>query len=75
MNALIAPKCLIANAGMHKVLTIILHTLQMTQATSPPKVKPKWIFYIGCDQPTPTHGHYTFYPCSAFGKGCEHLNG
>ncbi len=25
----------------------------MTQATNLPKAKPKWIFYIGCDQFTP----------------------
>ncbi len=39
---------------MHKVLTIILHTPQVTQTTSLPKAKPKWIFYISCDQLTPS---------------------
>jgi hypothetical protein len=35
---------------VHKVLTIILHTSQVTQATSLPKAKPNRFFYIGCDQ-------------------------
>jgi hypothetical protein len=38
---------------MQEVFTIILHTLQVTQSMSIPEAKPKWIFYIGCDQYTP----------------------
>ncbi len=48
MNALTRPKCFIANDIAHKVLIIILHTLQVTQAMSFLEVKPKQIFYIGC---------------------------
>jgi hypothetical protein len=49
MSALTTPKCFIASGKMHKVLTIILHTPQVTKATSLLEAKPKQFFYIGCD--------------------------
>jgi hypothetical protein len=54
MNAFIAPECLIMNAKVHKVITVILHALQVTQAISLLEAKHKWIFYISCDQFTPS---------------------
>ncbi len=54
MNTLTTLEGFIARATMHKVFTIIQHTLQVTQAMNLPKAKPKWIFYIGCDQLTPS---------------------
>jgi hypothetical protein len=55
MNTVITLKCFIA-CGAHKVFTIILHTLQLTQATSLPETKPKQFFHISCDQLTPSMG-------------------
>jgi hypothetical protein len=54
MSTLTELECLIANARARKVFIIILHTLQVTQAMSLPKAKPKLFFYITCDQPTPS---------------------
>jgi hypothetical protein len=53
MNALIAPKGFIAKGRMHKVLTIILHTIQVTQAKKILKVSPKIVFNIVGDHLTP----------------------
>jgi hypothetical protein len=54
MDALTTPKCFVASGKTHEVLTIILHTLQVTQAMSLIEIKPKHFFYIGCDQLTPS---------------------
>jgi hypothetical protein len=53
---------------MHKVLTIILHTPQVTQAMSLLEAKPKWIFYIGCDQLTPSMAIILFIHALHLGK-------
>jgi hypothetical protein len=52
MSALTALEIFIAKAIVHKVFTIILHTMQVTQPTSLPKIKPKIIFDIGHDTNT-----------------------
>jgi hypothetical protein len=52
MRAVTALKDFIAKARMHKILTIILHTMQMTQTTSLPE--PKIVFDSGCDCLTPS---------------------
>ncbi len=49
MNALIALKYFIPRAKVHKVLTIMLHTMQMTQVMRLRETKPKTIFDIDCD--------------------------
>jgi len=49
MSTLTTPKGFIARSRVQKVLTIILHTSQVTQATSLHEAKPKRIYYIGCD--------------------------
>ncbi len=49
MCALITQEDFIVKGSAHKVLIVFLHTLQVTQATSPPKAKPKTIFYISYD--------------------------
>ncbi len=43
----------IARGKVHKIFTIIMHTSQMTQATSLLETRPKQIFDIGYDQLTP----------------------
>jgi hypothetical protein len=48
MNAPTALEGFIAKGKAHKVFTIILHTSQLTQATSLPETKPNRIIYIGC---------------------------
>ncbi len=53
-NALTTLEGFIATGKVHKVFIIILHTPQVTQAMNLPKSKPKWIFYIGYDQLTPS---------------------
>jgi hypothetical protein len=53
MCAFIAPKDFIVRANAHKVFIIVMQTLQVTQATSFCKVKPKIVFNIGCDNLTP----------------------
>jgi hypothetical protein len=54
MSALITLECLNVSDRMHKIFIISLHTPQVTQTTSLPKTKPKWFFYIHCDQLTPS---------------------
>jgi hypothetical protein len=54
MNVFTAPKGFIVKGKTHKVLTIILHTTKVTQATSLPKAQPKTIFNIGGDHLTPS---------------------
>jgi hypothetical protein len=54
MRVVSAPKDFIVKAKMHKVLTIILHTMQMTQAMSLLETKPKIVFDIGCDHLSPS---------------------
>jgi hypothetical protein len=49
MSVLIAQKVFVIRGRAQKILTIIVHTLQMTQAMNLPEVKPKQFFYIGCD--------------------------
>jgi len=49
MCALITLEDFIAKTNAHEVLTIIMQTLQVTQAISFPKVKHKIILDIGCD--------------------------
>jgi hypothetical protein len=68
MIALTTPKCFIASGRVHKVLTFILHTLQVTQATSLPKAKPKQKIYIGCDQLTPSMAIVLFVHALHLGK-------
>jgi hypothetical protein len=68
MNALTTPKCFIANGKVQEVPTIILHTPQMTQATSLPQVQPKQIFYISCDQLTPSMAIILFVHALHLGK-------
>jgi hypothetical protein len=41
MSALTTPKCFILNGKKHKVLTIVLHVPQVTQAMSLLEAKPK----------------------------------
>jgi hypothetical protein len=53
MCAFIAPKDCIMRGRAYKVLTTILHTTQVTQATRLPKTKPKIVFNIGCDHLAP----------------------
>jgi hypothetical protein len=53
MKALTTSECFITIGKVHKVYTIILHTTQVTQATSFPETKPKWILKIGYDHFTP----------------------
>ncbi len=45
-NALTTLEGFITKGKVHKVFTIILHTPQVTQATSLPKSKPKWFFLL-----------------------------
>jgi len=52
MKTVTTPKDFIAKAKMHKVFTIILHTIEVTQATSLLEAKPKPIFDIGYDHLT-----------------------
>jgi len=52
MKTVTTPKDFIAKAKMHKVFTIILHTIEVTQATSLLEAKPKTIFDIGYDHLT-----------------------
>jgi hypothetical protein len=54
MSTFTAPRCFIAKNRTHKVLTIILHTSQVTQTINLSKAKPKQMFYISCDQLTPS---------------------
>jgi hypothetical protein len=54
MCALITLKKFIAKFSAHKVLTIIMQALQMTQAMNFLEVKPKIIFDIGCDHLAPS---------------------
>ncbi len=49
MCALITLEDFIVKTNAHEVLTIIMQTLQVTQAISFPKVKHKIILDIGCD--------------------------
>jgi len=49
MCAFIAPEHFIAKGSVHKVLIVILHTTQVTQAMSLLKVKPKTVFDIKHD--------------------------
>jgi hypothetical protein len=53
MCALTTPRDFIARASAHKVLIIVLQTLQMTQAMNFSKAKLKIILDIGCDHFTP----------------------
>jgi len=53
MNTLAAIDDFIAEAKMHTVLIIIMHTMQVTQATILLEAKPKTIFDSGCDQLAP----------------------
>jgi hypothetical protein len=53
MCALIAPKDFIARGRVHKMFTIILHIMQVTQTTSLLETKPNIIFDIGCDHLAP----------------------
>jgi hypothetical protein len=46
MRALTTPKCLIASARVHKVLTIILHTLQVTKQQTFLKLNPNDFFIL-----------------------------
>jgi hypothetical protein len=52
--AFIAPKGSIMRGQMYKVLTIILHAMQVTQAMSLLEIKPKIVFDIGCDHLAPS---------------------
>jgi hypothetical protein len=49
MCALTTPKDFIVRANAHKILTLLMQTSQMTQATSFLETKPKTIIDIGCD--------------------------
>jgi hypothetical protein len=49
MSTPIALEGFIAKGKTHKVFTIILHTPQVTQATTLLEAKPKQIIYIGCE--------------------------
>jgi hypothetical protein len=53
MCAFTTPKYFITRGKTYKVLTTILHTMQVTQETSLLKTKPKTIFDIGCDHIAP----------------------
>jgi len=68
MNKLTAPKCFIASGKVHKVLTIIQYTPQMTQTTSLLETKPKKVFYIGCDQLMPSMAIELFIHALHFGR-------
>jgi hypothetical protein len=68
MSTFTAPRCFIVRSKTHKVLTIVLHTPQVTQATSLPKAKPKRIFYISCDQLTPSMAIVLFVYALHLGK-------
>jgi hypothetical protein len=46
MNALTTLEDFIMKVKAQKVLTIISHTMQVTQAMNHPKVKPKIVFYL-----------------------------
>jgi len=46
MNAFMKPKCFIVNRKAQEVLTIILHTPQMTQAMNLLETMPKFFFYL-----------------------------
>jgi hypothetical protein len=54
MRALTKPKHFIVRGNVHKVLTIVLHTTQVTQTTSLLEVKPKFFFDISCDHLAPS---------------------
>jgi hypothetical protein len=54
MCALTALEDFIARANAHKVIIVILETLQITQAMSFLEVKPKIILNIGCDDLAPS---------------------
>jgi hypothetical protein len=54
MCAFTTPKYFIVKANVHKVLTLVMQALQVTQATSFPEAKPKTILDIGCDHLTPS---------------------
>jgi hypothetical protein len=54
MCAVTVPKDFIVKASAHKIFIILMQTLQMTQATSFPKAKPKTIIDIGYDHFTPS---------------------
>ncbi len=54
MCALVIPKDFIARANAHKVFIIVLHTMQMTQATSLLEAKPKIVFDINYDHLAPS---------------------
>jgi hypothetical protein len=53
MYALTAPKDFIVRGKVYKVLTIILHIIQVTQTTSLLETRSKIIFDIGCDHLAP----------------------
>jgi hypothetical protein len=54
MCAFISPEHFIAKGSLHKVLIVVLHTMQVTQATSLSKAKPKNVFDINCDDLAPS---------------------
>jgi len=53
MHAFITLEDFMARANAHKVIIVILETLQVTQAKSFLEVKPKIVLNIGCDHLTP----------------------
>jgi hypothetical protein len=68
MNALITLEGFIARGKVHKVLTIILHTMKVTQTTSLPEAQPKTIFNIGGVHLTPSMGIVLFVHALHFGR-------
>jgi hypothetical protein len=68
MNTLTTPKCFNAKGKAHKVFTIILHTMQVIQATSLPKVQPKSIFNISGDHLTPNMAIVLYVHALHFGR-------
>jgi hypothetical protein len=53
MCAFITLEDFIVKGSAHKVLRVVLHTSQVTQAMSLPKAKPNFFFDISCDHLAP----------------------
>ncbi len=68
MSALTTLEGFIAKSRVHKAFTIIMHPLQVTQTMSLLEVKPKQMFYIGCDQLTPSMAIILFVHALHFGR-------